>query len=151
MTSCPTPRTAAPRCPITNMPTLPVGPATVRQHALHSELPETVFGFCDVPTCDVVYVAGDGTLIGKADLRTRVGMKETEEPIPVCYCFDFTARQITDDLLEHGESRIRAHIQEQVRAGHCRCETANPSGHCCLGTVARVLNATRPPCSGRRA
>lgn len=57
----------------------------------------------------------------------------------VCYCFSFTARQITDDFAEHGYSTIRAYIQEQVRAGRCRCATTNPSGRCCLGDVGRVI------------
>lgn len=144
MNCCLNLKVTAPPCPITDTPTISVDVNTVRQHALMPDLPETTFGFCAIPTCPVVYVGTDGTLIEKALVRTRVGVKETEDPIPVCYCFDFTARQIADDVIEHGESTIRAYIQEQVRAGRCRCEVTNPSGHCCLGNVGRVLAATGP-------
>ena len=138
MNCCPT-ETPAPRCSISLTPTHSVSLLTVEHHALLAPLPETSFGFCDVPTCDVVYVGADGMLIRKGQLRTRVGVKETEEPVPVCYCFDFTAGQIAADLHQHGRSTIRQYIQEQVRAGRCRCDMANPSGRCCLGNVGRVI------------
>ena len=130
---------AAPTCPASNTPTMSVQMVTLSQHIMLAELPETSFGFCEVASCPVVYVGADGTLIEKAQVRTRVGVKETEEPIPVCYCFEFTAAQIADDLREHGRSTIRDYIQDQVRAGRCRCEVTNPSGRCCLGNVGRVL------------
>lgn len=141
--------TAGRSCPVSNTLTMPVGIVTVQQHALLPELPETSFGFCDVPTCSVVYVGGDGTLIDKAHVRIRVGVKETEEPIPVCYCFELTAAQIAEDVREHGRSTIRDYIQEQVRAGRCRCEMTNPSGRCCLGNVGRVLSSVTEPAPSR--
>ena len=101
--------------------------------------PTTSFGFCDVPTCSVVYVGGDGTLIDKDALETRVGLKETDDPIPVCYCWGFTAREIVEDLARQGRSTVRAFIMERVKAGQCSCERTNPSGRCCLGEVGRVL------------
>ena len=129
-------------CPVIDAPTKPVGLVTVGQHALLSELPKTVFGFCDAPGCDVVYVGADGTLIRKDQVRTRIGVKETDDPIPVCYCFNVTARQIAEDLAANGRSTIRAYIEDQVHAGRCRCETTNPAGRCCLGNVSRVISRT---------
>lgn len=144
MGGCCRPASRAPICPVINAPTKPVGTDTVGRHALLQGLPETTFGFCDAPDCDVVYVGADGTLIRKDRLRTRVGVKETEDPIPVCYCFDFTASQIVEDVGAHGVSTIRSYIQEQVRAGRCRCEITNPAVRCCLGTVGQVIaDATR--------
>ena len=137
--SCRPSESQAPSCPSTNTPTKPVGIVTVTRHALLPSSRETTFGFCDVPTCDVVYVGADGTLIRKDQLRTRVGVKESEEPIPICYCFHFTAHQVAEDYRSHGRSTIRPYIQEQVRAGRCRCEMTNPSGRCCLGDVGRVI------------
>lgn len=139
MNCCP-PQAQAPTCPVINVPTKAVSPMTVRQHALLPQLPETVLGFCDSPGCDVVYVGADGTLIRKAQLRTRVGVKETDDPIPVCYCFNFTARQVAEDVMANGHSTIRSYIEEQVRAGRCRCETTNPAGRCCLGNLSRVVS-----------
>ncbi|MCC6495806.1 MAG: hypothetical protein IT193_06060 [Propionibacteriaceae bacterium] len=138
MNCCP-PRAEAPTCPIIDAPTKPVSLVTVGQHVVLRELPATTFGFCDAPNCDVVYVGADGTLIRKDQLRTRVGVKEQDDPIPVCYCFDFSARQISDDFMAHGRSTIRAYIEEQVRAERCRCELTNPTGRCCLGNVHRVI------------
>jgi hypothetical protein len=138
---CCSPATTGLACPVSSTPTMPVGMVTVRQHAILTELPETAFAFCESARCRVVYVGADGTLIEKAQLRTRVGVKETAEPIPVCYCFDFTAAQIAEDLRERGRSTIRDYIQEQVRARGCRCEITNPSGRCCLGDIGRVLSA----------
>ena len=140
MNCCP-PNSVAPSCPVTGTPTMPVAVVTVRQHAVLAELPDTSFGFCEVPTCTVVYVGADGTLIEKSHVRTRVGIKETEDPIPVCYCFEFTAAQIADDLLTSGQSTIRGYIQDQVQAGRCRCEVTNPSGRCCLANVGHVIRA----------
>ena len=126
-------------CPLTGRPTKPVSRATVFQHVNRSELAETTFGFCDAAGCPVVYVGADGTLIEKSALRTRIGAKETSDPIPVCYCWSYTKRQIADDFAEHGRSTIRERIEAQVRAGLCRCEATNPSGRCCLGDVARAI------------
>ena len=134
---------SGPICPATGLATQPVERSTVRHH-VSGEVPETSFGFCDVPSCEIVYVGANDALIGKAALRTRVGLKESADPIPVCYCFSFTARQITDDVREHGRSTIGDFIRAQVRAGRCACETTNPSGRCCLGAVAHVVEqATR--------
>ena len=124
--------------------TLPVSSATVSRHAAHPVEESERFGFCDVSSCDVVYVAIDGTLIRKDQVRTRVGIKEAEDPVPVCYCFAFTARQIREDLVAHGKSTIREYIQRHVRAGRCQCNVMNPSGRCCLGNVARVMAGTSP-------
>ena len=129
----------APICPLTGRATLPVARATVLGHVREAAPPTTSFGFCDVPTCSVVYVGADGTLIAKEALKTRVGVKETEDPIRVCSCWGFTVRDIIDDLARHGRSTVRAFIIDRVRLGRCSCERTNPSGRCCLGEVGRAL------------
>jgi hypothetical protein len=139
MSGCCLPPVQAPVCPLIKAPTLPVGFDTVEHHTLLPRLPITNYGFCSAPDCDVVYVGADGTLITKDQVRTRIGVKESVDPVPVCYCFDFTARQIADDLMAQGRSTIRAYIEEQVRAERCRCELTNPAGRCCLGNVHRVI------------
>jgi len=60
------------------------------------------------------------------------------DPIPVCYCFGFTRRDIHDEIAETGRSRIAEQISAEVKAGNCACEVKNPSGKCCLGNVTRV-------------
>ena len=96
--------------------------------------------FCEAQDCDVVYFALDSQapVFRRADLLVRVGVKETSDPIPVCYCFGFTRGNIHDEIAETGLSTVLARITEEVKAGRCACELKNPSGKCCLGSVTRV-------------
>ena len=94
--------------------------------------------FCETPSCPVVYYAADGTEFGKNQVRVRVGLKETEDPVPVCYCFGVTERMIIEEVQRTGRSSASARIRAEVKAGTCRCEVENPSGQCCLGDVIRV-------------
>ena len=71
----------------------------------------------------------------------RVGQKETEDPIPVCYCFGFTLADLHQDLKAHGERTISETTAEEIREGRCACEVKNPEGCCCLG---KVRDAVKP-------
>ncbi|MBN4080780.1 hypothetical protein JYT44_00305 [Caldithrix abyssi] len=97
---------------------------------------------CTNPNDSTVYFFAeqDGT-IDKEDLLVRVGIKETEEPIYVCYCFHHTKINIEKDFIENGHSTIEASIQNEVKNKRCFCETSNPSGKCCLGAIRAVLKA----------
>jgi hypothetical protein len=94
--------------------------------------------FCETPTCLVVYYSGEGAQVLKQQLRVRVGIKETDDPILLCYCFGVTERMIYDEIKQTGRSTASARIRAEVRAGNCRCEMENPSGRCCLGEVAQA-------------
>lgn len=136
------PRHAAPACPVCKRPTKPVERSTILHHlqpVLAPDLPDLAFGFCETPTCDVVYAATGAPPIHKADLVTRVGLKETDDPILVCYCWTFTEAHVIDDLLANGRSTVREFIQGRVAAGECSCEVNNPSGRCCLGNVGKAI------------
>lgn len=98
------------------------------------------YRFCHEPDCDVVYYDNAaGSVFGKPDLTVRVGLKEREDPIPVCYCFGFSESDLRGDLALHGHSEIPATITREIQAGHCACEVKNPKGSCCLGDVSRAL------------
>ncbi len=88
--------------------------------------------FCATPTCPVVYYSPDGAGILKQDVRTRVGIKETDDPVPVCYCFGVTKRMVHEEVERTGRSTASAWIRAEVKAGNCRCEVESPSGRCCL-------------------
>ena len=75
----------------------------------------------------------------RGDLLVQGGVKEKEDPIPVCYCFGFTRKDIGDEMARTGKSTAAERIKAEVRAGNCACEVKNPSGKCCLGGVARSL------------
>ena len=95
--------------------------------------------FCKTPTCDVLYYGADGRFVGKTAAVVRVGLKETADPIPLCYCFDFARADVRREVAATGACSIPAQITAEVRAGRCACETRNPSGVCCLGEVNKAV------------
>ena len=96
--------------------------------------------FCDSPDCDVVYVSTSGEqVITKNQLWVRVGIKEKEDPVPLCYCFNFDSKAIWDDIRSKGTTDIPKTITERIKAGECHCEITNPSGNCCLGDVYQAV------------
>ncbi len=95
--------------------------------------------FCRTASCDALYYGADGRFIEKAAARVRVGVKESEDPIPLCYCFDFNRADVRREVAQTGECTISARIAAEVRAGRCTCEVKNPSGGCCLGEVNRAV------------
>lgn len=96
------------------------------------------YGFCETPDCPVVYFARDGVQFTKDQIRVRVGVKEKEDPILICYCFGVSERMIREEIMQTGRSTASTRIRAEVKAGACRCEVENPSGRCCLGEVAQA-------------
>ena len=97
------------------------------------------YRFCADSACDVVYFdrAANSTF-RKSDLRIRVGLKETQDPIPVCYCFDVTEANLREEIALRGLASLPAAVAAEVRAGHCACEVRNPQGSCCLARLSAV-------------
>lgn len=133
------------RCHSCKQPGKPVARETV-EALIKPEFRDTVNGrasaFCETPTCPVVYYAADGWQALKTQLRVRVGLKETEDPIPVCYCFNVTEHMIREEVAQTGRSTASARIRAEVKSGNCRCEVENPSGQCCLGEVIQAEKRT---------
>lgn len=71
--------------------------------------------------------------------KGRVGLKEKEDPIPVCYCFGWSREKILNQIKEEGKSKAVEEISAKLRLGECACEIKNPSGRCCLKEVKRVV------------
>jgi hypothetical protein len=46
----------------------------------------------------------------------------------ICYCFEYTRRDIEADLQKNGRSLIMEKITAEKRLGACRCATKNPKG-----------------------
>jgi hypothetical protein len=57
----------------------------------------------------------------------------------VCYCFQISREDIEQDVRESGGQAVPQFIRSEIRAGHCDCETLNPTGKCCLGDVERLI------------
>ena len=96
--------------------------------------------FCAQPGCELVYFAlQSDQSFSKSDLTVRVGAKETEDPIPVCYCFGHSRGSIRDEIERNGHSEVVEEIRGEIAASNCACDVKNPSGKCCLGEVTKAV------------
>jgi hypothetical protein len=98
--------------------------------------------FCRTSDCDVVYFSGTATF-RKPDLKVQVGIKEAEDPVPLCYCFDYSRADIRRDIEKLGSTKIPDEIKAEIEAGFCACEVKNPSGSCCLGDITRAVEVAK--------
>ena len=81
--------------------------------------------FCSRPSCDVIYFS-DGKIFRKVDIRTAVGIKEASDDALICFCFGVSKADVKKD------KSIKDFVITQTKQAMCACETANPSGRCCL-------------------
>lgn len=96
--------------------------------------------FCGSHGCDIVYFPGGGSqAFYKEDLTVRVGVKESEAPRPICYCFNHTVEGIFDEIKRTGKSTAIDDIKSRMKKDGCSCETKNPQGLCCLKTVEQIV------------
>jgi len=87
---------------------------------------DQAYYFCHTLDCDVVYIGLDNSVIGKDQLRNKIGIKECDDDALLCYCFGVTKGQAKLN------KQIKEFVIEQTKTGICSCVTHNPSGHCCL-------------------
>lgn len=130
-------------CPVSGTRSKQVDLLTVKSLVRHLPfgLGVVQYYFCEAPDCDVVYFpfGPQAPIFRRGDLLVRVGVKETSDPVPVCYCFGVTRKDIRDEIERTGRSTVGDRIKAEVKAGHCACEVKNPSGKCCLGNVTRTV------------
>lgn len=101
---------------------------------------EGKYRFCHNPECEIVYfIEGINLVFTKNALRVRVGLKEKEGQIPLCYCFGFNEEDARAEIARTGRSAIPQRISTLIKQGMCACPTRNPSGSCCLGEVNKVI------------
>ena len=134
-------------CPVSGSRSKQADALTVKSLVRHLRFgaPTAQYYFCEDPSCDVVYFPwqSEAPTFGKSDLGVRVGAKEKSDPIPVCYCFGVTRKDIQEEIQQSGKSTFVARIKAEVQRGNCACEVKNPSGKCCLGTVTRAVQEVR--------
>lgn len=133
-----------PICPLCGKKGSSVKPVTIKSLLREEKLKEIKifedFFFCGNPHCHVVYFRNGGNpVILKNDLKVRVGIKEKDDPIPVCYCFGWTRDKIWKEIQEKGKSSAVEEILARCKAGESACEINNPSGRCCLPHVKKVI------------
>lgn len=102
----------------------------------------SLYSFCRTPTCDVVYFGAED-VFEKKEVKVRVGVKETEDPIPLCYCFGYTRENIRHDNAGKTNSTMLEKIKAEIEGGFCACEVKNPCGTCCLGEITRAIQESR--------
>ncbi len=100
------------------------------------------YKFCHIADCDVVYY-GNGQTFTKSQLKVPVGVKETTGERPLCYCFGHSVASIKDELQTKGHSDALEDIRQKMEKPGCRCETENPSGLCCLGSVTKGITTAQ--------
>ncbi len=126
-------------CPVSGKRGQSVDSETLRyiiKETSRSEIKGAGYYFCKSPDCDTVYYRPEsGQTFEKTDLNVRVGLKETEDPVWVCYCFDITKKMIREEVEGLGHSVSKDRIRQEVSDGNCDCEIKNPSGRCCLGEI----------------
>jgi len=116
-------------CPVNEKLYVEVEKKTILQHInspWKHKLSDKKYYFCNDPNCDVVYFGFNGELIYKSELRTSVGVKESNENALICYCFGVSK------ALSIQNSDIKAYVTKQTKEHNCACDIRNPSGRCCL-------------------
>ncbi len=130
-------------CPANGARSKQVDMLTVRSlvRQLPLSMPPTQYYLCESRDCDVIYFGLDpqAPIFRRADLLVRVGAKEESDPIPLCYCFGFTRKDIENEIAAKGCATVAERISAEVKRGNCACEVKNPSGKCCLGNVTRIV------------
>lgn len=133
------------KCPACDAAGKPVKLVTLRallKPEKSAEIDDKSYLFCGSPGCGLAYFSEDGSrTFSKEDLTVRVGIKESVSPRPVCYCFDHSMEEIFDEVERTGKSTVVADIRKRIQEEGCSCETKNPQGGCCLGTVQGVVQA----------
>ena len=142
--TCSLPTTEPGVCPSCGKKGKPVAVLTVKSLVRdHTRVPASAsFSFCRTVDCEVVYFS-DQAVFTKPDVKVRIGIKETVDPIALCYCFDYSREDIRRDIEAAGKTSVLEGIKAEVQHGFCACEVKNPSGACCLGDVTRAIQEAK--------
>jgi len=142
--TCSLPTSKPGACPSCGKKGKPVAVVTVKSLVRdHTRVPASAsYSFCRTADCEVVYFSNQA-MFSKPDLKVRVGIKETADPIPLCYCFDYSREDIRRDIEASGNTSVLEDIKAEVQGGFCSCEVKNPSGTCCLGDITRAIQEAK--------
>ena len=91
--------------------------------------------FCPFAKCEVVYFDMFERVVTTDVVRTPVWPKDPSAPL--CGCFGLTEQDIDDDLAEGTPRRIRE-LLAKSKSPEAHCETAAPSGQCCMAEVQKL-------------
>jgi len=116
-------------CPKCGQKCLTVSLRTILHHISQSwqqTLSEQSYFYCRNTECDAVYFSDDNDVIAKSEVRTSIGIKDGSDEDLICYCFGVTKAEamVNKDAKEF--------VVRMTKDSMCSCDTANPSGRCCL-------------------
>ncbi len=100
-------------------------------------LRDTTYFFDRTAGCDVVYFSNEAkSYFSKDELKVLVGIKETEPPVPICYCFGHTAESAREEILETGHSTVCSYSAHETVVRGKMLQTSN-----CYAVVAAPVRA----------
>lgn len=65
--------------------------------------------------------------------------KVKEIPGRLCYCFKYSENDFRAAINKNKESDLLDDIKAKMKDPGCFCETANPSGKCCLVDIKKFI------------
>ncbi|MEX2176072.1 MAG: hypothetical protein WD872_17050 [Pirellulaceae bacterium] len=123
-------------CPHCTGAGTPVARVTIESH-LPAEalrpLAATAF-FCPTPNCEVAYFDAFEAFVSVPSLVRPVSFKDAAAPL--CPCFGLTREDVEADVAEGTPLRIRE-LLAKSKSPAAHCQTASPTGRCCLPEVQR--------------
>jgi bacterioferritin-associated ferredoxin len=130
-----------PRCGSEGQPVL--RETIVAQLPPASESPLAVTAnFCPQGTCEVAYFDMFERVILVSELRQPVFPKDPDAPI--CACFQFTAKEIDQDIAEGVVTRTKE-LLAKAKSDAARCAQLAPNGRSCVAEVQRYYMQHRNP------
>ncbi|HEY3368315.1 MAG TPA: (2Fe-2S)-binding protein [Symbiobacteriaceae bacterium] len=143
-TLAPSPEDGAASCPVCGNPGRKIKLWTVNAQVKLSRSSdvgsEEGYHLCVSRTCPAVYYhPGGGQVFRKDEIVSRVWYKETEEPIPACYCLNVSERRILEEVLVKQCCTSLVEIKQYTGANTGKeCHLKNPQGRCCGGVVKKI-------------
>ena len=61
----------------------------------------------------------------------------------VCYCFKHSKKELIEAIEQGLEQEFINQILKKIKNPGCFCETANPSGKCCLSDINDFIKNTK--------
>lgn len=61
----------------------------------------------------------------------------------ICYCFKKSKKELFDAVKNNEEGLFVDDVKSKMKDPGCFCETANPSGKCCLSDIQAFITATQ--------
>jgi len=90
--------------------------------------------FCATPSCPVAYFDAFEASVSALQLVRPVFPKD--QAAPLCPCFGLTREDVEADVAEAAPRRIRE-LLAKSKSPAAHCETASPTGRCCMPEVQR--------------